>query len=214
MLKAALCLIGIVLIVCVAEVLYRRKILRGEYQRKFIHITSGTFIAFWPWLISFKSIEVAGALLVVGSVINHWLKAFHYSSDLNRHTYGDIFFALAILLTSLATHNKLFFALAILNMALADGLAAVVGQKYGKNWRYMILTHTKTVIGSMTFWLISLCIFGVGLLFSPVLMPHYFLLILLLPPLLAILENFPGLGSDNIFVPIVVVLILNLATRA
>lgn len=209
MLKAFACFAGVFFIVLVAEILYRQNILKGEYQRKFIHITAGTFIAIWPWIIGFRSIRYLGAFMLIGALINYWHKQFHYSENLNRHTYGDIFFALAVFLTASLTTNKLYFTLAILNLALADGFAAVIGKKYGKNWGYMVLTHSKTVVGSMAFWIVSLCIFGVGLPFAPNLMPHYLPLLLSLPPALTIIENIPGLGSDNIFVPLAVVLILN-----
>jgi len=210
MLAILACLAGVAAILISAEILWRKKILRGEYQRKFVHILVGTFVAFWPWLISFRAIQLLALLMLFCvSIVQHY-KLFHFTKEPARVSYGFIFFALAVLATSLITNNKLFFALAILNMSLADGFAAVVGQKYGKPWRYLILTHRKTVVGTMTFWFISLLILGTGLLFSANLMPHYLPLLLFLPPLLVILENLPGLGSDNIFVPLAVVIVLNL----
>lgn len=209
MLAAFACVAGLALILTVGEMLWNRKILRGEYQRKFDHILIGSFVAFWPWIISFRTIQIISAFMIAVALFNHLHKTFHYGNNLGRHTYGDIFFALGIMLVSLLTGDKLFFALAILNMALADGLAAIAGRRYGKNWRYLVLTHTKTVIGSMTFWLVSLCIFGIGLLFSSDLAVHYLPLILFLPPALMLVENIPGLGADNVFVPLVVILVLN-----
>jgi dolichol kinase len=213
MLAVIVCLAGIDLILMVAEILWRRKILRGEYQRKFVHITAGTFIAFWPWLISFRSIQLIGLAMLAGILFVQAHKMLHFTSDPGRVTYGFVFFAVAVILISLLTNNRLFFALAILNMSLADGFAAIVGQKYGKNWEYYVFSHTKTVIGSMTFWLVSLGIFGIGLLFSPAAASHYLALLLFLPPLLTIAENVPGVGSDNIFVPLAAILVLNLAAK-
>jgi len=208
MLAVIVCLAGVAAILIAAEVLWRLKILRGEYQRKFVHIGAGTFIAFWPWLISFHDIQLISLAMLAAIIFVQQYKLLHFTSEPKRLSYGFIFFALAVLLVSLLTDNKLYFALAILNMSLADGFAALAGQRYGKNWRYLILTHSKTVVGSMTFWFVSVCILGVGLLFSNILMPHYLPLLLFLPPLLAIVENLPGIGSDNIFVPLAVVLIL------
>jgi uncharacterized membrane protein len=66
----------------------------------------------------------------------------------------------------------------------------------------------------MTFWLASLCILGVGLLFAHdiIAFNHYALLLILLPPTLAFLENLAVLGLDNVVVPVAVVLALQLAT--
>jgi phytol kinase len=209
MLAVLACLAGIATILVLAEILWQKKILRGEYQRKFVHISSGTFIAFWPWIISFRWVQLISlVMLIIVFFVQHF-KLLHFTSEPKRVSYGFVFFALAVLLASIITSNKLIFTLAILNMALADGLAAVVGQKYGKNWRYKVLTHTKTVLGSMTFWLVSLCIFGVWLLFSPAFAVYYFPLLLFLPPFLMTVENIPGLGSDNIFIPMAVILVLS-----
>lgn len=210
MLAVIACLAGIAAILVAAEILWRQKILRGEYQRKFVHIGVGTFVAFWPWLISFKAIQLLGLLMLVTIIFVQQRKLFHFTREPVRISYGFVFFALAILTVSLLTNNKVIFAIAILNMALADGLAAVAGHMYGRRWKYLILTHTKTVVGSMTFWFVSLCILGTGLLFSANLMPNYLPLLIFLPPALMIIENIPGLGSDNVFVPLATVVVLKL----
>ena len=214
MLAVIACLAGLALILVIAEILWRKKILRGEYQRKFVHMLAGTFIAFWPWIITFQQIQIISLVMLATILVVQHYKLLHFTSEPKRVSYGFVFFALAVLITSILADNKLIFCLAILNMALADGVAAIVGHKYGKGWHYVILTHTKTVVGSMAFWATSLFIFGIGLLFSPILADHYLGLLLFLPPILLIAENLPGLGSDNIFVPLVTVLVLNSVLKA
>jgi dolichol kinase len=110
----------------------------------------------------------------------------------------------------------MFFTLAILTMALADGLAAVIGQNYGSQWRYKVFHQLKTVVGSMTFWFVSTCILGAGLLYAHdvINFNHYVLLVLVLPPVLTIVENVVGLGLDNIFVPLAVIIALQIAQAA
>lgn len=213
MLAVIACLAGITLILVAAEAFWRKKILRGEYQRKFVHILAGTFIAFWPWIISFRQIQVISLVMLGAIIIVQRYKLMHFTQEPKRAGYGFVFFAMGILITSTLTDNNVIFALAVLNMSLADGIAAIVGEKFGKDWHYMILTHTKTVLGSMAFWLTSLCIFGFGVLFSPTLANHYAGILLFLPPLLLIAENLPGLGADNIFVPVLTVVILDVLTR-
>jgi phytol kinase len=210
MLAVTACLIGIFGLLIIAEYLGKYRLLKGEYHRKFLHIAAGSFIAFWPWLISWRAIEVFGLAMLAVMVANHYLSFLNYRGRVGRATYGDMFLALAIFLCASLTHNKVFFALAILEVALADGLAAVVGIKYGKYWGYKFLNHKKTVIGSMIFWLVTLCIFGAGLLAAHNSIPYqeYFILLLLLPPAFTLAENVSLLGMDNLVIPLLTIIIL------
>ena len=214
MLAVIACLAGIFAILVIEEIFYKRKILQGEYLRKFVHISAGSFIAFWPWLISWRAIQLIGVLMVVIIWLNHRLKTFHASGEVERKTYGFYLFALAVIVSPLLTHNKVFFALAMLNMAIADGMAAIIGTAYGKRYEYRVFHQLKTVVGTMTFWFVSFCILGVGLLFlhNSLSFTHYALLLIFLPPALAGLENLGGLGTDNVIVPVAVIWALQLAT--
>ncbi|MBA3757409.1 hypothetical protein H0X09_00890 [Candidatus Saccharibacteria bacterium] len=214
MLAVIASLVVISVILAVAEILWRKKILKGENQRKFVHISIGTFAAFWPWLMSWEAIQLLGLIMTVGVLLNRHRTFLHYLGNIRiTHNYGDVFLPIAIVIASLVTTNKIFFAIAILHVSLADGLAAVVGKNLGRHWKYKIFKHSKTVVGSMTFWLVSVCILGVGILaahdsFS---YDQYSLLLLTLPPMLMIIENVVGFGMDNIAVPAAVLVALNLA---
>ncbi len=215
MLAVISCLMGVFVLVVIADILWRAKILKGENQRKFTHVTVGTFAAFWPWIISWRQIQLIALAMAVVVLINRRVQFLHLRGihKKERETYGDVMMALAIFMCATLTTNKVFFSLAILNMALADGFAAVIGANFGKPWRYKVFHQPKTVIGSMTFWFVSLCIFAVGLLFvhDIISFSHYILLLILLPPILTIVENVTGLGEDNLFVPLVVLIALNAA---
>lgn len=215
MLAVLVCLVGVGIVVLAGEVLRRKKILKGENQRKFVHILAGGFIAFWPWLISWQAIQLLGLamLLVVG--YNHFrYKKLYFMDGPHRRGYGDIFLALAVTLCAQLTASKIFFALAIMQVALADGLAAIIGSEFGKKWGYKVFGHKKTVIGTMTFWLVSLCVLGFGLLIfdTAISFNNYFYILLLLPPVLSLLENAAILGLDNIVLPIVAILALRAAS--
>ena len=214
MLALIACLGGIFAILVISEILYKQKILEGEYLRKFVHISSGIFIAFWPWLVSWRTIELISLSMLAVVIINHRSKTIHLGGNIKRLTYGGMLFPLGVLASALLTHNKFFFALAVLHLALADGLAAVIGITYGKRFSYKIFHQLKTLAGTMTFWFASLSILGVGLLFAHdyISFNHYALLLILLPPILASLENLAVLGLDNLIVPVAVVLALQLAS--
>ena len=207
------CIAAILIILATAELLWRKKLLVGENQRKFVHILVGTFAAFWPWFLSWEVIQLLGLIMLAATLANRHFKQLHYTAGLRKEGYGDILLAAAITLCAMLTTEPIFFTLAILHLSLADGFAAVVGVNWGKYWRYRIFEQMKTVLGTMAFWFVSLCILGAGTLFAYDLIPftNYVLLILLLPPLLALVENISVKGFDNLMVPTVALLALTLA---
>ena len=212
MLAIIVCLAGIFAILLLSEVLAQRKILSGDPRRQFVHIAAGCFIAFWPWLVSFDTIVWLGIAMLGVVLLNRRRKLADFYTNVERKSYGDVCFALAVIVTALVTDEKAFFALGMLTMALADGLANVIGQRYGKNWRYEFLGHTKTVLGSMTIWLVSMSVLGVGLLLAKdsIDYPAYSTLLIAVPPILVLVENVALWGLDNLLVPIVVVAALSM----
>lgn len=213
MLRALLCLVGVFGLLIIDDILAKANILKVEFRRKFIHISVGTFVAFWPWIISFRYIQFISLGMLAVVTLNQLLPIFNFNNDLKRKTYGDYFFAMAILACAILTTSKVFFMIAILHLALADAAGALVGRKFGARWRYKVFGYTKTIIGSMAFWLTSLIIVGVGTLFANNLISFndYVLLLAFLPPLLTLLENLSIYGIDNLVIPIIVIAALRLA---
>ncbi|MDB5168945.1 MAG: phosphatidate cytidylyltransferase [Candidatus Saccharibacteria bacterium] len=184
----------------VAEVWWRTRPVHGEFSRKFVHITVGSFVAFWPWFLSWNQIRFLSLAFLIGISISKAFKIFRSIHSVGRPTWGEVFFALAVGLTTFITHDKWVFMAALLQMSLADGLAAVVGVQYGAANRYRILGHAKSLVGSLAFVIVSLAILllfqdqsgvmvGVARLIS-------------LPLLGAAVENFGIAGLDNLFVPL------------
>jgi dolichol kinase len=205
-----LCVLGILLILLVAEALHERKVLKGEYLRKLVHIAAGSFIAFWPWLISWRTIQILSLGMLLVMATNRYFGFFNYHGRVRRVTYGDYFFALAILVSAIIAHNKIFFALAILEVAVADGLAALAGKGYGRQWEYKVWRTKKTLIGSMIFWIATASILTAGLLAAHdyFTFKDYYYLLLLLPPALTLIESLSFYGLDNIVIPVVLIIIL------
>src|SRR6266576_3466457 len=123
MLAVIACLAGLFLLLGITQVLGKKRILKGEYHPKFFHIAAGSFIAFWPWLISWHWIEIIAVLMILFVVANRYIDFFNYHGWIGRATFGEFFLALAILISAFIANNKIFFAIAILEVALADGLA-------------------------------------------------------------------------------------------
>jgi phytol kinase len=210
MLAVTVCLFGVLVLMIAAEHIWRKRILVGDNLRKFVHILLGIFIAFWPWLIGWQAIQLISGAMLGAALLVRYVKVFKFADSLHTANYGDLFFIAAVLACSFITTSKIFFTLAILELALADGAAAIIGKKFGRKWRYQVFGHTKTVLGSMAFWFISVCILGVGLLWAHELIDygHYAALLIFVPPLLTVLENISVRGLDNLTVPLSLLLIL------
>ncbi len=213
MLVPIICLAITVAYLLLAEELWRHKVLHGEAERKFVHIGVGSFVASWPWLMSFHWITVIGAILLAGVIANRLFHSSHLLGEVRRTSIGDLLLPIAIMVCSVLTHQKLFFVLAMLHLGWADGLAALVGENFTVRWSYHVLGQVKTVVGSLSFWLVSAALLTAAAPFMSGLISadHYALLVFLLPMVLTALEAIGVFGVDNIFVPVAVVLVLRLA---
>lgn len=194
------------LLLLVSEIWWRRHTRHTEFSRKFVHITVGSFVAFWPFFLSWTEIQLLSLafLLVVG--ISKQLHIFKSIHSVQRPTWGELFFAAAVGLVTLITQNKWIYMAALLQMSLADGLAAVIGVRYGKSRRYSVLGHTKSVTGTGTFLVVSLAILIAYEHYSG--MPVGILYLIGLPIVAGIVENFGGQGFDNVLVPTLFALVL------
>lgn len=196
----------------VSEYFWRKKILRSEKLRKFVHVLVGLFVAFWPWWLSFNQIRLAALAMLAGVIVNKRLKLFHALNSVRRVTLGNIMFALGILFAATLTDEKIFFMIAILQLALADGAAAIVGQYLPKTGRYKFFGNNKTIYGTLAFLFVSVLVTGFGLmsLASQGLFDNYLTALLTLPIVLAFVENIAPKGTDNFFIPVTAIIILNL----
>jgi dolichol kinase len=104
---------------------WRNHWLHGEVGRKFVHVTVGTFVAFWPYFLDWTEIRLLSLAFFVVVLASMHLGVFKAIGSVQRPTYGEIFFALSVGLLTIITTSKGIYAAAILQMALADGFAAI-----------------------------------------------------------------------------------------
>jgi dolichol kinase len=91
-------------------------------------------------------------------------------------------------------------------MSLADGFAAIVGTRYGRENRYFVFSHAKSVAGTLTFAVVSLAILtGYGI-FAVAGLPIAHILIGAAVGTIA--ENLASFGLDNLVVPLFIGLLL------
>lgn len=200
---AAAVVLGILLF---AELGWRRHWLNGEVGRKCVHITVGTFVAFWPLFLDWEDIRILSLAFFVVVIISMQLGFFKVIKSVLRPTYGEVFFALSVGLLTLITTSKGIYAVAILQMALADGFAAIVGTRFGRENKYHLFGRTKSLVGSLTFFVISLALLAGYSVFSSAGLAGQYVVLTALGATL--IENMAALGFDNLVVPVAVAYLL------
>lgn len=201
--------VGILIVLIIAEFLRRRKKYSPENTRKFVHILTGTFAAFWPFFLSWPQIEIMACALLVVIFLSKYFNIFKAIHIDERRTFGEILFAIAIGLVAIITQDRLIYMAAILHMSLADGLAGVVGKHFGRRNTYTVFGHTKSIVGSATFWLSSLIIISLYFILSHAV--GAVLAIIFLPLITTGLEATAVWGVDNFLVPVFIALTLMFA---
>ena len=198
-------LLILLLLVC-NELWWRKHTMHSELSRKFIHVTVGSFVAFWPFILSWRQIQLLSVAFLIGVGISKYLNIFKAIHSVTRPTWGEIFFAISVGVITLITHNKGIYAAALLQMSLADGMAAIVGTRYGNKQKYTIFGSTKSVIGTLTFFTFSLIVL---LGFSYYSNTSISLLWAVgIASTASLIENVAIRGMDNLLVPVVVALLL------
>lgn len=201
-----LTIIAVFLLLVISEFWYRKKTSNDEFSRKFIHITVGSFVAFWPFFLSWNSIRILSVAFLVTISISRALGIFQAIHSVQRPTWGEVYFAIAVGAITFITHNKWIYAAALLQMSLADGLAAVIGTRHGGRYKYLVFSHVKSLAGTLTFFVVSV---GILLLFNGNFPTQLELLPIIGISLMAsFIENVFATGLDNLLVPVLISLLL------
>lgn len=185
---------------------------RGERARKYSHILIGILAATWPFYLSWFEIRLISIALVLGVACATWLKWFAATREVNRRTYGELLFAIIIGMLTFVTESPGVYAVAMLHLALADGFAALLGSRWGGKHQYIIWGLTKSVHGTITFFIMS-----VGLMLGFTILSGSFIPFVLIAGIAlgaTLFENLGGWGIDNAIVPMFVAVLLNAATIA
>lgn len=211
MIAVFLSLFGIFVFLVLSEYLWREKKIKGEIARKFVHMSVGTFVAFWPYFMSWQTIQLISLAFLAVVVFSMVFKTFHAIHAIKRKTWGELFFPIGIGVVALLQPSPIVFMAAILHLSLADSLAAVVGTKFARaNHKFYIRKEKRSLVGMAAFWLVSTLIIGsialvpgsgFGLVFWP--------LVLCVPLIMTWVEVLSIYGSDNIFIPVVATILLS-----
>lgn len=173
-----------------------------ELNRKFVHITVGSFVAFWPLILTWNQIVFLSAAFVLVVSVSKYFNIFQSIHGVKRATWGEVYFGLVVGLLAFVTHDGWIYMTALLHMSLADGMAAVIGMRFGKKNRYSVFGSLKSIVGTLTFFVISMSLLLVYSTGQGVDVPLLSLVGVAIAATL--LENAGVRGTDNLTVPILV----------
>lgn len=188
-----------------AEYLSRSKASSPEIVRKVVHIGVGNVILLAWWLQIPTWLGVAASILFSAiAFLSYHLPILSSINGVGRKSLGTFFYAISfgVLIAWFWTVGQPFYAvLGILIMTWGDGLAALVGQRFGRH-PYSLWDMKKSWEGSLAMALISYAVSS-WILFSVQGAIWQTWVISLAIALAATgLEAFSKYGIDNLTVPL------------
>ena len=209
MIKFAIILLYLFLIFLISIVFKKFNENSKEIVRKIIHIGIGPLIP----IALFLRIEQISALVFTGLVslmvfINYTYKLFPTIEDVERKSYGTLFYCISLFILIYLFWDKDPYALVtgFFIMTFGDGLAGLIGKNLNsKSW--IFFKQKKSLFGTMTMFLTSLivvCSLGYAQQNS------FNLNYLTIAFFATVLEQFSVLGIDNFIVPISSALFFNI----
>ncbi len=213
---ASVYLVGISLLLIFNELNYRRLKVKGEFTRKFAHFTSTLAVVPFPYIFtSHWYVLVLASVFFAFLFITHQIKQLKSIHDIERKSMGSYLLPLSIYVTFLISDlsdNKFVYILPMLILAICDPMAAILGENFTNgNGKIKILGHelNKTWLGSGGFLVTSFIISIIALYFNrEVFDIKSFWLALVVASVSTLAELISWRGSDNLTIPLSVVLIL------
>ncbi len=193
----------------VAEYGWHKRWWHGESARKLAHMFIAVQVAVWPLYLDWFEIRLISIALVIGFILSMQLGWFRSIGSVSRLSYGEVLFGLVIGGLTLVTNSPSIYAAAMLHLGLADGMAAIIGTRWGKMSGYRVFGATKSLVGSLAFFVVSVAILMAYSLIAPAGLAWQF--IVFGAAIATALENIGVLGTDNILVPSFIVLLLSRA---
>ncbi len=172
-----------------------------EIVRKIIHIGIGPLIP----LAQYLKIDQNSALIFTGIVslmvlINYSYKLFPTIEDVERKSYGTLFYCLSLFILIWFYWDKDPYALVtgFFIMTFGDGLAGLIGKSFNsKSW--ILFKQRKSFFGTLTMFVSSLLVVcSIGYSQQNSFNLNYFVIAFFATAL----EQFSILGIDNFIVPI------------
>jgi phytol kinase len=202
------------LIILVGIILKRYASISSEAMCKFVHIGVSNWWFIEVQFFTSLSFAVTGPILFI--ILNSLFTFLDWGKSLGmddkRRNYGLIYFPVTLLLLVILQYqgvvSTLVCSIAVFVMGYGDGLAALVGSKWGKK-KLPVPGMIKSWAGTLTMASVSTLVALIGLgFFSALSFPAVLGISLVVGLVAAAAEALTPLGLDNITVPFSAVLIL------
>ncbi len=198
-------LVWLALVILVAERVARVSPADREISRKIVHIGVGNVILLAWWLEIPAWVGVSAAFVAsIVTLVSYWYPVLASVSEVGRKSLGTFFYSVSIGILiayfwplGLPAHA----VLGVLVMTWGDGLAALVGQRFGRQG-YQVWGMTKSWVGTGTMAIASLVVSSTILLWVYGLSWPIAMIALLVALIATGLEAFSKFGIDNLTVPL------------
>lgn len=203
--KIAIAAVWVGAIVLIAELLHRYTTTDPEKIRKIVHIGTGQVILLAWWLKIPAWVGIAASILASAiALLSYKFPILPGINSVGRKSLGTFFYALSIgILVAWFWYlqQPQYAAIGILVMTWGDGLAALIGQKYGKH-PYKIGGIQKSWEGSLTMAFVSFLVTSLILFVVQGNSWQIYFVSIAVALVATALESFSKLGIDNLTVPV------------
>jgi phytol kinase len=192
------------ILVLIAERLSRLLPDDPELTRKVVHIGSGNVILLAWWLDISQTVIVSAAIIAAAiAILSYLIPILPSIESVGRKSFGTLFYAISmgILAACFWLNNPQYAVIGILVMAWGDGMAAIIGQRFGRH-QYQIGEVTKSWEGSLAMAGSALIVTGVILLVTAGNSWQTWTITVVVAFVATIAEAFSKLGVDNLTVPL------------
>ena len=192
------------LLVAIANFLSRVLPNDPELTRKVVHIGSGNVILLAWWFNISRSVIVSEAIIAAAIAITSYLIPILPSIEsVGRKSFGTLFYALSmgILAACFWQNAPQYAVIGILTMAWGDGMAAIVGQRFGKH-KYQVGDINKSWEGSLAMTTAAFAVTGAVLFTMEGNSWQIWTISLVVALISTIAEAFSKVGVDNLTVPL------------
>lgn len=204
-LKVTIAALWLALVGLVAIGVDRVAVEGSELVRKVVHIGTGNIVllAWWMKIPGWIGVS-AGVFFAIVTLASYRFQLLPRIDNVGRKSYGTFFYAVSIAVLVgwfWGVNRPEFGVLGILVMTWGDGLAGLVGKRFGRN-RYQLWGMQKSWEGSLTMAIVATLVSA--LILSNIVDSVIQLIIIAFTVGIssAVLEAFSNLGIDNLTVPI------------
>lgn len=187
-----------------AEMLHRTKLANPEVVRKVVHIGVGNIILLAWWMKTPLWLGVGASVLFSAiAFLSYRLPILPSINGVGRQSLGTFFYAISIgiLIACFWLNTPYYAVLGVLVMTWGDGLAAIVGQSFGKH-PYTLWEMHKSWEGSFAMAIASFSVCSLILVSIEGNTWQSWLISLSVALFATGLEAFSKYGIDNLTVPL------------